>query len=653
MTQTEPERPTIDPPPLHPRHAHPRVPTHRFLKRLLVGRPLATHELGHQRLTKRVALAVFSSDAVSSTAYGTEVILSVLVPAAGMAALHYVVPISLVVMGLLVVLVFSYRQTIYAYPGGGGSYVVSRENLGTTPSLVAAASLLVDYTLNVAVSVAAGVAAITSAIVGLRGHPVLLSLILLALITTANLRGVRESGRIFAVPVYAYVLIMLALIVWGLGRSLTGHLHTLPVDHAQLAHFTGGRAVLGGVTVFLLLRAFASGAVALSGVEAISNGVPSFRAPEPRNAAITLAWTGTILGGIFFGVALLAVRLKPTLSTQQTILSTMGRAVFGHSSPLYGVLQAATALILCLSANTSFSGFPGLASVVARDGFLPHQLATRGDRLVYSNGIVGLAAAAGLLLVGFRGNLNSLIPLFAVGLFSAFTLAQAGMVRHHQRLREPGWRLGIAVNAVGCAATMGVLGIVVVTKFTEGAWIPVVVIPAMVMAFRAIHRHYTAEAEAEALAPGERPPVVRTTVVVPVGSLDRAALWALAFAESLHPDRIEAVCVAFEAEDEQRIRAAWAEHEVDVPLTVVSSPYRDLTYPILDFVDGIDTGGLTTVIIPQTVRGQWWEQFLHNQTALALTIRLLFRPNTVVVSVPTHLATPRQPEVAVGTPPPT
>ncbi|HKA93534.1 MAG TPA: amino acid permease, partial [Acidimicrobiia bacterium] len=442
------------------------------LKRLLIGRPLASREFEHQRLPKRLALGVFSTDAIASTAFATQEILVVLVPAAGMAALGYLVPISLLVVALLVVVVLSYRQTLYAYPNGGGSYIVSRENLGTNPSLVAAASLLVDYTLTVAVSVAAGVAAITSAISPLRGYEVELGVALIVFIALANLRGVRESGRLFAPPTYIYVGIMSLLVVWGLFRTFTGDLGPLPVNHAELAHFTGGNAMLGGVTFFLLMRAFSSGAVALSGVEAISNGVQAFRKPESRNAAITLMWTAFILGSLFTGIAVLADQLRPTLSQSETILSQMGRAVFGGGGPLYIVLQASTAAILTLSANTAYADFPRLSAIIARDGFMPRQLANRGDRLVLSNGVLVLSVAAGALVIGFRADVSALVPLFAVGLFTAFTLSQAGMVVHHWRLREPRWRPALAINAVGTVATSVVTVVILASKFTEGAWIP-------------------------------------------------------------------------------------------------------------------------------------------------------------------------------------
>lgn len=649
MDQEEPREREPDQPPflVEPPLAPPNVgtgdhragvPAHTLLKRLLIGRPLATHDSVSQRLRKLVALPVFSSDAISSTAFGTEVILGVLVPVAGMAALNYVTPISLIVIALLVVLLVSYRQTIFAYPSGGGSYIVSRENLGQTPSLVAGASLLVDYTLNVAVSIAAGTAAITSAIASLRGHEVALALALLALVTLANLRGLRDSATLFSVPVYLYVAMMGLLIVVGLMRIALGGLHPLPVDHAQLAHFTRGATVLAGVTLFSFLKAFSSGAVALSGVEAISNGVPNFRPPESRNAATTLMWTGILLGGIFLGVALLAVRLKPTLSTQQTILSTMGSAVFGgRSNPLYGILQASTAAILCLSANTSFADFPRLSSVIARDGFLPHQLARRGDRLVFSNGIIALSLAGGGLLVAFGGKVDALVPLFAVGLFSAFTLSQAGMVIHHRRQREPRWRRNAAINGLGATATALVLVVVLVSKFTAGAWIPTVVIPMLVLVFRAIKHHYAQVAAAEALPAGESTHRLSSTVLVLVGQVNLGTLRALDFAESLRPDRILAVSVALEDGDANQIQTEWSQHHFDVPLEVLDSPYRDLTRPIFDYIDRLVTerpGSIVTVVIPQVVVRRWWEQILHNHSAVALKIRLHYRPDTIVVSVP-------------------
>jgi amino acid transporter len=615
--------------------------TFSVIKRLLVGPPLASREFEQQRLPKRLALGVFSTDAIASTAFATQEILVVLVPAAGMAALGYLVPISLVVVALLVIVVLSYRQTLYAYPNGGGSYIVSRENLGTYPSLVAAGSLMVDYTLTVSVSVAAGVAAITSAVAPLRGQETLLCAVLVAFIALANLRGVRESGQLFAPPTYTYITIMTLLVGYGLFRTFTGDLQPLPVNHKELAHFTNSETMMGGVTLYLLMRAFSSGAIALSGVEAISNGIQAFRKPESRNAAITLMWTAFILGSLFFGIAVLADQLRPTLSESQTILSQMGRAVFGGTGPLYIILQASTAAILTLSANTAFADFPRLSAIVARDGFMPRQLTNRGDRLVLSNGILVLAFAAGLLVVAFRGSVSSLVPLFAVGLFTAFTLSQAGMVMHHWRLREPRWRVGIVINGVGAVATTLVLAVILISKFTEGAWIPAVVIPLLVLLFKGIHSHYATVERALHVEPDVVIPPIKHTVVVLVGErVHLGVLQAIAYAKSLHPQFLHAVSVSYEPEDADRRREQWERFHLDVPLDVIDSPYRDLTRPILDYVDELDErwdSDVVTVIIPELVVRRWWQQLLHNQSALWLKGRLLFREGTVVTSMPAHV----------------
>jgi amino acid transporter len=610
------------------------------LKRLLIGHPLSSAVLEEQRLTKRVALAVFGTDAVASTAFATQEILVVLVPAAGMMALDYLVPISLVVIVLLAIVTASYRQTLYAYPSGGGSYVVSRENLGTGASLVAAGSLMVDYTLTVAVSIAAGVAAVTSAIAPLRGHEISLSLVLLAIIVLANLRGVRESGRLFAPPTYTYIFMMTLMVGWGLIQVATGHLGQLPVNHPALEHFTGANAVLAGASGFLLLRAFSSGAVALSGVEAISNGIQAFKKPESRNAAITLTWVATILGGLLLGIAVLAVHLRPTLSPDQTILSTMGRAVFGDG-PLYFLLQLSTVLILTLSANTAFADFPRLSGIVATDGFLPRQLANRGDRLVLSNGILVLALAAGALLVGFGGDVSALIPLFAVGLFMSFTLSQAGMVVHHWRLRTPGWPWRLAINAVGTAATALVTVVVVVSKFTEGAWIPTLVIPLLVLLFWSIKRHYERVDQVLACPPGTPLPQIVHTVIVLVGErIHSGVLESLAYAKSLRPHYLHALHVSFDAVDAERMTDIWSSYDFDIPLDIVSSPYRALTRPVLEYVEELDRRwehDVVTVVVPEFVVHHWWDQLLHNQSALMLKGRLLFRKGTVVTSVPSHV----------------
>ncbi|MDQ1501201.1 MAG: hypothetical protein QOI86_4541, partial [Actinomycetota bacterium] len=606
------------------------------LKRLLLGRPLRSADQEHQRLIKVIALAIFSSDAISSTAYATEEILHVLVPLAGLAALDDLIPISMVVVTLLAIVVFSYRQTIFAYPNGGGSYIVSRENLGETPALVAGASLLVDYTLTVAVSVSAGVAAITSAVKPLAEHRVELGLVLVVLVTVGNLRGIKEAGQIFAFPTYIYMGVLGLLIVWGLWQSFTGGLHRLPVDQAQLDHFTKAGTLMTGVTLFALMRAFSSGAVALTGIEAISNAVPAFKRPEAKNAATTLAWMAVILGVFFFGISLLAHRLGPTLSENETVLSILGTAVFGRGT-LYIILQASTAAILTLAANTAFSGFPLLASIIAEDGYLPRQLARRGDRLAFSNGIVGLAAAAAILLVAFGGETTALIPLYAVGVFTSFTLSQWGMVHRHRRLREPGWRFGAVVNGIGAVATGVVLLVVLVSKFTIGAWIPAVVIPLMVLLLRGIKRHYQFVGQGLRVPPGWRPPRHRQTVVLFVEEVNQGVLHALAYGRSLNPDKLVAVAVVSDLNDLSTLEADWARHGDGIPLEIVYSPAGEISRAVIGYVDQVtDSGeiGGVTVLIPELANRHWWEELLHNQIALSLKGRLLFRPGTVVTSVP-------------------
>jgi amino acid transporter len=613
------------------------------LKRLVVGTPLATSEEQHQRLGKPTALAVFASDAISSTAYATEEILLVLVPIAGMAALENLIPIALVVTVILAIVATSYRQVIHAYPDGGGSYVVSKDNLGTTPALVAGASLMVDYVLTVAVSVSAGTAAIVSAFPDLRPHRVTLCLFFVALMTFANLRGLKEAGRTFAVPTYVYVVALGCLVGYGLYRSFFGDLGALPVNQADLEELTEGH-VVHAASLFLLLRAFSSGAVALSGVEAISNGVPAFRPPESKHAAQTLVYMAMILGTFFFGISVLAHRLQPTVSEDETLLSIMGAGVFGDGSFLYYLLQFSTFGILILAANTAYSGFPLLSSIVARDGFLPRQLANRGDRLVYSNGILVLAGAAALLIIVFQGETTLLIPLYAVGVFTGFTLSQVGMVRRHVARKEPRWQRSVAINGVGAVATFIVLLVVVVSKFTIGAWIPAVVIPAIVVVLRAVGRHYDRVNEALRPPPNWRPPRRTHTVVMPVGRIHAGVLEAIEYARSLAPDRLLAVTVASDEEQHEAINAEWRHFDIPVELRVLYSPYRDLTDPIMDFLDEIseqNPDDYMTVIVPEFVVDHWWEQLLHNQSALALKARLLFRPKTIVVSVPFHLG--RQP----------
>jgi len=613
-----------------------------MMKRLLVGRPIPTDEQEHQLLPKSIALATFSSDAISSTAYATEEILFVTAAGGSSLALGlaHLIPISIVVAILLAIVVTSYRQTIYAYPSGGGSYIVSRENLGEYPSLIAGASLLVDYILTVAVSISAGVAAIVSLpqFQSLVNQRVLLGLILIGVITVANLRGVKESGRVFAVPTYVYIASISLLVGYGLFRSFFGHIHPVPFDphKAEVSAITGG-----SLTLFILLKGFSSGAVALTGVEAISNGVPAFRRPKSHNAATTIVWMGVILGVLFFGVSVLAHHLHPYPSHDETVISQMGRAVYG-GGPIYWVLQFSTAAILTLAANTAYADFPRLSSIIARDGYLPRQFANRGDRLVFSNGVVFLAGAAAILIIAFGGLTNALIPLYAVGVFTAFTLSQAGMVVHHRRIKESGWKRNMVVNGVGAVATFIVLLIVAGTKFTSGAWLPIVVVPLIIALFSAIKRHYDRVSRVLEVTPEKvRHEHINHTVVVLVGrNLHRGVLKAIDYARSLRPQHLVAVYVSFEEEDREDLEKQWRAFQIDIPLEIVYSPYRELIAPVERYIDELDDrwdNDTITVVIPEFVVGKWYEHVLHNQSALFLKGKLLFREGTVVTSVPYHV----------------
>jgi amino acid transporter len=611
------------------------------VKRFLVGRPIATTDQEHQRLPKSIALATFSSDAISSTAYATEEILFVVAIGGSSLALGLskLVPISIVVAVLLAIVVSSYRQTIFAYPSGGGSYIVSRENLGEYPSLVAGASLLVDYILTVAVSISAGVAAIISipALRGAESQRVPLCLALIAFITLANLRGIKESGRLFAVPTYIYIVTLTILVGYGLFREYFGHLEPVPFDPKRAEDVAQAGGTLG---LFLILRGFSSGAVALTGVEAISNGVPAFRRPEAKNAATTMIIMGVILGTLFFCVSWLAHHLQPYPSHEETVISQMGRQVLGEG-PLYVVLQFATVVILTLAANTAYADFPRLSSIIASDGYLPRQLANRGDRLVFSNGIVFLAVAAGLLIVAFGGITNALIPLYAIGVFTSFTLSQTGMVRHHQRLQEPGWRRNTMINGVGAVATGIVALIVGITKFTRGAWVPIIVVPLIILLFVSIKRHYTRVSAVLAITPAEaRTEAISHTVVVLVGRIHKGVLKALEYARSLRPQHLVAVYVCFDDDDREMIEKQWQAFGLTVPLEIVYSPYRELVGPVERYIDELDerwNNDTVTVVIPEFVVSRWYEHLLHNQSALILKGKLLFREGIVVTSVPYHV----------------
>ena len=611
------------------------------LKRLLVGRPIATSEQEHQRLRKLVALPTFSSDALSSTAYATEEILFVVAAGTSSLALGLsrLVPISIVVAVLLTIVVSSYRQTIYAYPHGGSSYVVSRENLGARASLVAGASILVDYVLTVAVSISAGVAAIVSlpAFRGWADQRVTIGLILILIITLANLRGMKESGTVFAFPTYLYIFTVASMVLYGLYQIFFDEIGTIPYDpeHAEIAREAGG-----SLGLFLLLKGFSSGAVALTGIEAIADGVPAFRKPQSRNAARTMAIMASILGSLFFGISVLAHHIRPVPSHDETVISQIGRTVFGEG-PIYVILQLATVAILTLAANTAYADFPRLSSIIARDGYLPRYLGNRGDRLVYSNGIIILAVAASGLIIAFGGITTALIPLYAVGVFTSFTLSQTGMVVHHRRSREPGWRLGLAVSALGATATFIVLMIVAITKFTSGAWVPVVVVPSIIALFSGIKRHYTRVASALEISPKEvRPQPFNHTVVVLVGRVHRGVIQALGYARTLRPQHLIALYISYEDDDREEIEQQWRDFGLNVDLEIKHSKYRELVGPVMEYLEELDdrwNNDTITVVVPEFVVGKWYEHLLHNQSALLLKGRLLFREGTVVTSVPYHV----------------
>ncbi len=613
------------------------------LKRLLVGRPIPTVDQEHQRIPKLIALAVFSSDAISSTAYATEEILFVVAVGGSSLALgiNVLIPIAIAVALLLAIVTTSYRQTIFAYPSGGGSYIVSRENLGEKPSLIAGASLLVDYILTVAVSISAGTAAILSIpqFNSLQPYRVEVCLFFIVLLMLANLRGLKESGKLFAGPTYIYIFILAALIVVGLSRVFFGHINQIvPVK------FDG--AVSGGnLGLFLILKGFSSGAVALTGVEAISNGVPAFKRPESKNAATTLVWMAVILGTLFMGVSILAHHLVPYPSEGRTVMSQLGAAVFGQGSILFWILQLATCAILTLAANTAYADFPRLSSIIAKDSYLPRQLANRGDRLVFSNGIIILSLAAAVLIVIFGGITNALIPLYAVGVFVSFTLSQSGMVIHHRKEQEPGYKRNMIINGVGAVATFIVACVILVTKFYDsatglGAWVSALVIGLVVVLFLSINRHYKRVAVSLDVPYDYRPPRMNHTVIVLVGRVHRGVLQALAYARSLNPNHLIALTVVTDEEEQERIERQWSEYGIQVPLEIAYSAYRELTRPVIRYIDEVDQRweqDIITVVIPEFVVKHWWEHILHNQSALVLKGRLLFRRNTVVTSVPYHV----------------
>ncbi len=600
------------------------------VKKLFVGSPLATAQARHERLSRASALAVFSSDALSSVAYATEEILLVLV-LAGTAALSFSIPIGIAIALLIAVVVSSYRQTILAYPHGGGAYIVTKDNLGTWPALVAAGALLIDYVLTVAVSVAAGVAAITSAFPVLYDYRVALGVVFIAGIATVNLRGLRESSALFAVPTYLFVISFAAMLAYGFVRWLFGW-EGVPEPRPASAEM--GQEL----TVFLVLRAFASGCAALTGVEAVSDGVPAFRPPEARNARTVLTWLGVILISLFMGITFLARHYQVVPRAEETVVSQLARLIFGGGL-LYYEIQVVTMLILVFAANTAFADFPRLAYFLARDGFIPRQFSTRGDRLVFSNGILILGGLAALLILLFGGATHALIPLYAVGVFVSFTLSQASMVRRWLSRREPGWWWRWLLNAVGAGTTGLVMLVIAATKFSHGAWMVVLLIPLLVTLFMMIRRHYADVARQLSLDNYEGPPPIQHSVLVLVGDLHRGVAAALRYAQTLSASA-KAVYVELDPERTQKLEEKWGKFGLGVPLVVLTSPYRSLLTPFLDYVDHLLAVGenhVVTIVIPEFVPARWWQHLLHNQTALLIKGALLFRKGVVVVDVPFHL----------------
>lgn len=618
-------------------------------RRFLIGGRIATARQMDERVGIGRGLAIFAPDNISSSAYATEEIMRVLV-LAGAGALVATLPITLVIIGVLAIVVTSYQQTIRAYPSGGGSYTVASDNLGSLAGLTAAAALLTDYILTVAVSIAAGVAALTSIFPGLFDFRVVIGVTLVVLICIGNLRGIRESGTIFAVPAYLYLITIMALLLYGMVRFAFGGLpvYQAPPEWRPIE----GAELLGPL---LLLRAFASGSVALTGVEAVSNGVSAFQPPESRNARTVLIVMGTFFGVIFLGMSFLAAHLGilPDPSEQKTVVSQLAAVLVGEGTPLHYLVQLSTATLLALAANTAFAGFPWLASVLGRDRFVPRQFRHRGDRLAFSTGILVLAIVAAGLIVGFGGSVTNLIPLYTVGVFIAFTLSQLGMVRRWWRLRdaEAGWQWRAGVNGLGAIATGLVAVVVGSAKFALGAWVVLVLIPILVAIMMTIQRHYNEVEDALTLERPDAPlaPPPHPQVVVPVSRLDRAALRALAFARSISTD-VTAVHVTDDPEEAEATKRLWASWGENIPLVVVESPYRALIPPLLAYLDAIDSHNPNrpvTVLLPEFVPRRVWEYFLHNQTAFRLKLRLFFRPNTIVIDVPYHLGDAAEPVLAV------
>lgn len=600
------------------------------IKSFLIGSPIETRKEAHERLTKTMGLAVFSSDALSSVAYGTEEILLALV-LGGAAFLHYLLPISAAIVILVAIVAMSYFQTIHAYSSGGGAYIVAKDNLGIYPGLIAGAALLIDYVLTVTVSVSAGVAAITSAFPSLREHTVALCLFAILFISLMNLRGVRESGKIFSLPVYLFIGSIVLLIAASMIKSFGAP----AVPYAKIKESTS--AIF---PVFLILKAFASGCATLTGIEAVSNGVKAFKAPEAKNAGITLVWMAVTLAVLTIGISYFSNHYAILPNDNETVLSQLARTVFSKGI-IYYTIQFATAVILILAANTSYADFPRLSSIIANDRYLPRQLSNRGDKLVFSNGILILGILSALLLVLFRGDTHLLIPLYAVGVFTAFTLSQTGMVKHWMNDRQKGWLKSAIINGIGGFVTGVVLIIISVEKFAQGAWIILIAIPSLVFLMREVKKHYQSVA-AQLSTEGCLVDIAdyqHHSVIIPISGMQQAVLGAIKYGKALSDD-VTAVYVYIDPVETKKMKEKWDSLCMGVGLEILHSPYRSVTEPLMDYIDVIREkykDGIITVVLPEFVPTKWWHHLLHNQTALFIKGLLLFKKGVVSTSVPFHL----------------
>jgi len=629
-------------------HKPAAVHSPSLLQRWFIGRPLPTADAPHQAIGKRVGLAVFASDALSSTAYATQEIL-VILAAAGTAAFGYSIPISMAIVALLAIVTISYEQTIHAYPDGGGAYIVSRDNLGTLPAQVAGAALLSDYILTVSVSVSAGVAQILSAFPGMSHYRVVLAVSLVMFIMLINLRGVKESGFIFAIPTYFFLGMIFLTVGLGMARYLTGGLSTV-VDPPAL-EMVG----VSGVTLFLLLHAFSSGTTALTGVEAISNGITAFKEPRSRNAGKTLIAMSLILGTLFLSITFLAHQVGAIPSEGETVISQLARTILGGRSWVYLLMIASTTLILVMAANTAFADFPRLSALQASDRYLPRQMTFKGSRLVFSWGIVTLAMIASLIIILFQARVTALIPLYAIGVFLSFTLSQSGMAHRwykigrlgvDEELQEKGsrlqydrnWRWKMVVNGFGAICTAVVVVIFAATKFSEGAWLVLILIPTLVMVFYTIHRHYANLADALSLAKLQMPNTIHNRgVILPISGVHRGTLKGLQYARTISQN-ITAIYVSMDEDSDRKVVQRWNEWGAGAPLVVIDSPYREWMYPLVDYIEQATAknkeGDVLTVVVPEFVPNRWWHHFLHMQNATWLRWALRHVRGVVVVDVP-------------------